>query len=116
MPLRGTAHGIGVTDYWTATAMLLRRPDDELTTDERASVETYLAFIDEMDGIGRFTALGRWCAAAWRIERPARALGRIAGLSEGATQKDLDWIEEQRRAEMNSFQRARLEAIPGWAW
>lgn len=116
MPLRCTAHGMDVTNYWTPTAMLLLRPDDALTADERASVETYLAFIDEMDGIGRSTPLGRWCAAAWRIERPARALGRIAGPGEGATQKELDWIKEQRCKELNSFQRARLVAIPGWTW
>ena len=96
--------------------MLLRRSEDTYTDDERASVEYLLAFWDEMDDLGPFTEAHRWCRTARKIDVVARRLQRLPTGEDGATRTQIRWIEAQKTAQLNSFQRGRLEAIPGWVW
>lgn len=106
-----------MTDYWEPTAMLLHRPERTLNADEQASVRSLLAFIDVMDGLRSRAPDHRWARSADRAASGARALGRMPTGDDGLlSRRDLDWVTAQRTAALNSFQRACLEAIPGWTW
>lgn len=102
-----------MTSFWTPTADLLHRQESTLNADERSSVQYFLAFIDEMDGVGRHSPEVQWARTARQIERVARELGSLA---DGATPSQIGWLEAQKIADLDSFQRARLDAIPGWVW
>jgi len=87
-------------DYWTATAMLFHRRQDELNEDERDSLRFYIAFIDDLDGLTPNSAPRRWCAAARVVEDFAREHGRLpASTDSGALSS---WIESQNEADLNS--------------
>lgn len=102
--------------YFEITGRLLHRSDDTYTDDERQSVEYLLAFWDEMDGVGPCTVAHRWCRTARKIDLAARCLQRLPTAEDGAPQRHLAWIAVQQAADLNDFQRRRLEAIPGWTW
>lgn len=91
--------------------MLLHRPEDTLTTDEQVSLESFLAFIDEMDGCRVTTFAHRWARRARQVDEASRAT-----VTDPLPSQMLEWIAVQRTADLNSFQRSRLEAIPGWNW
>lgn len=105
-----------MANYWETTGMLLHRSEGTYTDDERESVEHLQAFWDEMDNVGPFTEAQRWCRTARHIDLAARKLGRLPTRADGAPPAHLAWIAAQRAAELNSFQRERLQAIQGWAW
>ena len=102
-----------MANYWETTGMLLHRSESTYTDDERESVKYLLAFWGEVDSVGPFTERHRWCRAARQIDLASRALGRLPARADGASRAHLAWIDTQRTAELNSFQRARLEAIRG---
>lgn len=101
-------------NYWEPTALLLVRDEDTLTDDERSSLKYFEAFIDEFDGIGGRSAEVVWCRTARLIHAAAHLAGRIPTAAEGMSERQLAWIEEQKNADLNSFQHARLAVIPGW--
>ncbi|WP_231924901.1 hypothetical protein [Microbacterium sp. TPU 3598] len=104
-----------MTNYWEPTAHLLHRPEDTFTADEQASVACLLAFFEEMDGVGPLTEDHLWCRNARDVEVFARRLQRLPIARDDAPETLLSWLNVQQSADLNSFQRARLEAIPGWS-
>lgn len=105
-----------MTSFWTPTADLLHRPETTLEPDELSSITFLLAFFDEMDGVGRPSPEKAWARTARQIEQAARELDRIPSLDDGVPSRHIAWIAEQKTSLLNAFQRARLEAIPGWSW
>lgn len=105
-----------MANYWETTGVLLHRSEDTYTDDERESVAYLFAFWDEMDTVGPFTGMHRWCRIARQIDLTARKLDRLPTRDDGMSRTQLAWIEVQRSAELNAFQRERLEAIRGWIW
>ncbi|PYD00777.1 hypothetical protein B4U78_008605 [Microbacterium esteraromaticum] len=103
-------------NYWEITGMLLHRSEGTYTDDERAAVGYLLAFWDEMDNVGPLTEAHQWCRTARKIDVVARRLQRLPTADDGVPRAHVAWIEAQKDADLNSFQRGRLEAIPGWAW
>ncbi|MFD4957752.1 hypothetical protein [Microbacterium sp. NPDC058389] len=95
--------------------LLLLEPAESLTPDQRESLRYYRAADDVLLGLKTNTAPHRWAAMAMRIGWIARQLGRLPVLTDpGVTEVELEWIEVQRHAELNSFQQARLRDIVGW--
>lgn len=94
---------------------LLLRDEDTLTDDERASVKYLLADFDVRTGLKPNTKARRWAVMAWKIGRYARKIGRLPTADDpDVTEDQLAWIEAQRGATLNSYQRACLNAMPGW--
>ncbi|KSU55016.1 hypothetical protein [Microbacterium enclense] len=100
-------------DYWTSTALLFHRKREELSDDERASLRFYIALIDDMDGLTPNSAPRRWCAAARAVEEFTREHGRLPAPTDPGPLHA--WVELQRTAVLNAFQRDRLRAIRGWS-
>lgn len=98
-------------DYWLPTALLFHRKPETLDEDERASLVFYAAFIDDMDGLVPNSAPRLWCAAAREVDAFARERDRLP--AQGDSERLSAWIQIQRSRPLNSFQRARLGAIPG---
>lgn len=107
---------MGMKDYLTPTAILHHRPEESLTPDERSSLEYLMACIDDMDRYRRRTPAHRWARTAQEIEDIARHVGDLAEARGDLSTPQNEWIEAQRKGPVNSFQRDRLEAIPGWVW
>jgi hypothetical protein len=105
-----------MTDYWVPTAMLFHRAEADLNDDERASLRYYIAFIDEMDGLRANSAVHRWCATARQIDDFVRERGRMPAVDDPEYPLFDAWIGQQDPATLNSFQRSRVEAIPGWEY
>lgn len=103
--------------FWEPTALLFHRRADDLSADECVSLEYYIAFIDQMDGLPLDNAPRRWCAMAREADRSARQRGGVPEDDDSQVSPELKtWIRAQHRDELNAFQRARLEAIPAWAY
>lgn len=88
-----------------------------LTPDDRASLASLLAETDEIFGLAVDTAERRWARNARLLRRHVRDLGRVPTGSDPRVGAELlTWIEHQDPECLNSYQRARLEAIPGWQY
>ncbi|WP_230114192.1 hypothetical protein [Microbacterium oxydans] len=106
---------VDMIDYWEPAAALLTRDESTLTDEERSSVDSVLAFFDEMDGLPANTPARRWARTARLVDQAARLAGRIPTEGEGLPASHSEWVRAQRGAALNSFQRARLQAIIGWS-
>lgn len=111
-----TAHGISMHDYLTPTAILFHRPEQTLTNHERSSLNSLMACVDDMDGYRRRSPAHRWAGSARRIEKLARHAGDLSAAVGDLSNAQRQWIAAQRKGPLDSFQRDRLEAIPGWTW
>ncbi len=80
---------------------LVLDPDQEMTADERASLEYYSAFTD-------VTAMAR------RLRRLMVELGRPPVASDPGAEPLLAWLDEQRSSDLNSYQRTHLAWIGPW--
>lgn len=103
-------------DYLTPTAILHHRREETLTPDERSSLEYLMACIDDMDRLRRRSPAHRWTRTAQQMEDIARRVGDLAAAEGELSTAQRRWIEAQKTGPVNSFQRDRLEAIPGWIW
>jgi len=93
---------------------LVLDPDQEMTADERASLEYYWAFTDVTDGLPIRTTAQRWTAMARRLRRLMVELGRPPVLSDPGAEPLLTWLDEQRSTDLNSYQRTHLRWIGPW--
>ncbi|MFJ4254119.1 hypothetical protein [Microbacterium sp. NPDC090003] len=105
-----------MTDYLTPTAILFHRPSASLNADERAALDSLVACIDEMDGLAATSDAHRWARTARRVEGAAFRAGDLSRADGDLSRAEREWIAVQRRDALNSFQRDRLSAIPGWEW
>lgn len=103
-------------DYLTPTAILHHRPEETLTPDERSSLDYLMACIDDMDRLRRRSPAHRWARAAREVEEIARRVGGLSKADSYLSAAQRAWIAAQVSSPVNSFQRDRLEAIPGWRW
>jgi hypothetical protein len=103
--------------YWYPFAELLIRDPESLSEDERASLNYFNAADDVTRGLTPNTKARRWAEMARQIGALALELGRMPLADDpNITLEQVDWIERQRRNDLNSYQRANLEAILGWSW
>lgn len=103
-------------DYLTPTAILHHRREDTLTLDERSSFNYLMACIDDMDRVRRRSPAHRWARTAREIEEIARRVGDLTEAESDLSAAQRAWVAAQVTGPVNSFQRDRLEAIPGWRW
>lgn len=95
--------------------LLLLEPDESLTDDQCESLAYYKASGEVICGSKLTNSARRWYDKSMQVARIARTLGRLPELSDpGVTAVLARWIDQQRAAELNSFQRARLAEIVGW--
>lgn len=93
---------------------LIDREPIDLTSDEYESVEYYYASVNIAEGVPADSGPRRWCLMAQNVGRVAHMLGRVPQVGDpGATPEILTWIAAQRGTPLNTFQRARLHAMPG---
>ncbi len=104
-------------NYRAAFQYLVEVDEDELTPDEKSSLRSLLAESDEITGLAVNTKACRWARDARTIARHVIVLGHfpISG-DPGVTEEQLAWIAAQRADRLNSYQQARLAAIPGWRY
>lgn len=107
---------MSMKDYLTPTAILHHRPEESLTPDERSSLEYLMACIDDMDRYRRRSSAHRWARTAREIEEIACRAGNLPDAAGDLSTAQRTWIAAQQAGSVNSFQRERLEAIPGWRW
>lgn len=77
-------------DYWEPAAALLTRDESSLTDAERSSVDSVLAFFDELDGLPANTPARRWARTARLVDQAARLAGRIPSEAEGMDSHSFD--------------------------
>lgn len=100
--------------YAVPFAQLIDR-DGDLTADERESLTYYYASVNLAEGVPADSEARRWCDMASTVGRIAHMLGRLPIPGDpGVTSQIADWIQQQLAADLNSYQRARLSALPGW--
>jgi hypothetical protein len=104
-------------NYWDRFADLTLRSESSLTPDERASLEYFLAADDELLHSSCRGPARRWARMARIVLNLSLRHGRL--LREGdehAYPDALAWIASQHPDDLNAYQRACLEAIPGWTY
>lgn len=102
---------------WNHFAALLGRDEHTLTADEKVSRDYFSASIDEGLGAPANDDASRWCRLAREVGYAAKQIGRIpTSKADGVAPRHLRWIHEQCTTELNSYQRSRLEEMPGWSW
>ncbi|GAA2895243.1 hypothetical protein GCM10010455_17970 [Microbacterium esteraromaticum] len=95
-------------------AELANRELSDLDTDERESLDFYYASVNLTEGLPADSAPRRWCTMATTVARLSHMLGGLPRSGDpGVTPQITQWIEQQRSAHLNSFQRARLRSFPG---
>lgn len=100
--------------YDTAFAALIDCDPADLDADERESLNFYYASVNLAEGLSSESPPRRWCKMATTVGRIAHMLGRLPQSGDpGATPQILAWIEDQKHASLNSYQRARLNSFPG---
>ncbi|MFG6402530.1 hypothetical protein [Microbacterium sp. P04] len=105
-----------MTSIFARFGPLLLLDEEQLTTDQRASLDYFDAFVDDMDGMRIASAAHRWSRAAREIARFSREQSRLPQAGDpGVKARHVKWMAVQRTADLNSFQQARLNLIPGWA-
>lgn len=108
--------GNGMTPYWEPFAELILRDEGTLTADEACSLEYFTASTNDIHGLPAKTDAQRWCRLAREVAALARELGRMPeGGDDGVAPRHLTWIAAQRTADLNTFQKCRLESIQGWS-
>lgn len=76
-------------EFWP----LVLDPDQEMTADERASLEYYRAFTDVTDGLKIRTAAQRWGEMARRLRRLMLDLDRPPVRSDPGAEPLLAWLD-----------------------
>lgn len=100
--------------YAAPFAALCDREPIDLSADERESLDYYYASVNVAEGLPADSPQRRWCLMAQNVGRIANMLERLPQTGDsGATPEILAWIETQRGAPLNSYQRARLRSLPG---
>jgi len=64
------------------------------------------------------TRAANWCVMAHRMIRATEILGRVPAGADPVGNDLVPWVKYQRvwRDNLNAFQVAFLEAVPGWSW
>lgn len=93
---------------------LVLDPDQEMTADERASLEYYRALDDVTDGLPIRTDAQRWTEMARKLRRLQVQLGRQPLMSDPEAPPLLEWVRVQRSSDLNSYQRTHLAWIGSW--
>lgn len=102
---------------WNRFAALLGQDEHSLAADEKASRDYFSAAIAETLGAPANDDARRWCRLAREVGYAAKQIGRVpTSRADGVWPRHLRWIREQRTADLNSYQRSRLEEMPGWTW
>lgn len=103
-------------DFATPFIALIDRVPADLSADERECLEYYFASVNIAEGLSADTVPRAWCLIAQIVGRIAHMLGGLPKPGDpGATPEILEWIRAQSRGTLNTYQRARLAALPGFS-
>lgn len=94
------------------TALADREPAD-LSPDEREALEYFYAAVNIAEGGDPDSPARRWCAMAQNVGRIAHILGRMPRPGDPEAVEILQWVNEQRAASLNVYQRSWFASIPG---
>jgi len=103
--------------FWEPFDHLVETPEHELTPEELASRRSFEATWADIAGDSTRGAEHRWARMSREIRFFALALGRLPCSGDpDVAPRHLRWIAAQHPDQLNAYQRACVEALPGWRY